>query len=86
MTKRQEFVGCLFDVISETVVEVGVVIRGTYAEAMADARSMVEPFNEYAQGIDDEADNDSTVGRVDETYCFVQVDGQVVYSEQEVAA
>jgi hypothetical protein len=77
---QHEFVGVLFDCISESLVDRSPVIRATYAEAMADARAMVAPVNQMAEERDDAADDNSTIGRVDESYCFVMVDGEVDYA------
>jgi len=74
----QEFQGCLFDIISETAVEMSPVIRATYAEALADARKLVHVVNDEAEAFDETLD-DQTVGRVDDSYCYVLVDGVIDY-------
>jgi hypothetical protein len=80
-----DFQGYLFDIFSEVVIERSPVIRGTYAEAMEDAKGLVAVMNDAAEAIDDSTDENTTVGRVDESYCFVLMDGAIVYSEEEFA-
>lgn len=79
------FQGVLYDIISEVIVERSAAERGTYAEAMTDARGLIDFVNGKAEAVDDASDSNTTIGRVDDSYCFVMVDGQIVYSEAEVA-
>jgi hypothetical protein len=83
--QRQEFVGVVYDLIEEVVIDRSPVIRGTYAEAMKDALDMIPQINAMAELADDESDGNTTVGRVDESYAFVCIDGLVAYSEAEAA-
>ena len=82
----QAFQGVLFDILEEVVIERSPVIRGTYAEAMADAKALIAVVNGMAEACDDESDGNTTIGRVDDSYCFVMVDGYIVYSEEEASA
>lgn len=82
---RQEFQGVLFDIIEEVIIERGPVLRATYAEAMADAEKLVAAMNKQAESWDDDSDGNTTVGRVDDSYCFVLIDGVLAYSEAEAA-
>lgn len=82
---KQEFQGVLYDLVEEVIIERGSVLRATYAEAMADARKLVVVMNDRAEAWDDESDSNTTVGRVDDSYCFVLVDGAIAYSEAEAA-
>lgn len=77
MAKHQDFQGVLYDILDEIVVDRAPAIRGTYAEAMEDAKQMVDAFNAMAE------DDDSR--RVDDSYCFVLIDGLIAYSEAEAA-
>lgn len=79
---QQKFCGVLFDMLEEVVIERSPVIRATYAEAMADAKALVPVVNQMAEDADDD---NTTIGRVDETYCFVTVNGRIAHSEQEAA-
>ena len=79
---KQEFQGVLFDIVEEVIIERGPVLRATYAEAMEDARKLVGAVNQLAEDADD---GFSTIGRVDDSYCFVLIDGVIAYSEAEVA-
>lgn len=47
MSKQKEFVGVLFDIVTETVIDRSTVIRGTYAEAMEDAKALVRVDESY---------------------------------------
>lgn len=85
MAKSREFQGVLYDLIEEVFVERAPCLRSTYAEAMQDAKALVETINAQAEIYDDEADGNSTVGRVDDSYCFVLADGALVYSEEEIS-
>jgi len=85
VAKPQQFQGVLYDLIEEVFVESAPCLRGTYAEAMEDAKALVEAVNAQAEIYDDEADGNSTVGRVDDSYCFVLADGVLIYSEEEVS-
>ncbi len=85
MAKRQEFQGVLFDLIEEVVIDRAPVLRGTYEEAMADARALVAVTNDAAEAFDDSCEGNTTVGRVDDSYCFVLIDGVIAYSEAEAA-
>ena len=71
MAKRQDFQGVLFDLIDEVVFERSPVIRGTYEQAMADAKALVGQYD----GPRDAAECD----------CFVLIDGVIAYSEAEAA-
>ena len=79
---KQEFQGVLFDLIEEVIIDRAPVTRGTYAEAMEDAKQLVAVVNVMAESADDDT---STIGRVDESYCFVLIDGLIAYSEAEAA-
>lgn len=68
--KRGEYVGVLYDWIEEVVIEQSPIIRGTWDEAMADARALIQVVNDAAEAIDDAGDTNSTVGRVDDSYCY----------------
>jgi hypothetical protein len=81
----QDFQGVLYDIVEEVVIDRAPVVRGTYAEAMADAQAMVKAVNDMAECVDNEADDNSTIGRVDDSYCFVLIDGLIAYSEAEAA-
>ena len=72
-------------VVDEIIIERAPVLRGTYSEAMADAANLVAVVNEQAESADDEGDDSATVGRVDDSYCFVLIDGALAYSEAEAA-
>lgn len=76
-----DFQGVLYDIVSEQIIDRAPIIRGTYAEAMADAHSMVGAVNAQAEAIDDNSDSNSTIGRVDASYCFVMVNGEIAYDE-----
>lgn len=82
---KQAFQGVLYDIVEEVIVDWAPVVRGTYAEAMADAKAMVEVKNAEAEAFDDESDDNTTIGRVDDSYCFVMIDGLIAYSEAEAA-
>lgn len=79
---KQEFQGVLFDLIEEVIIDRAPVTRGTYAEAMEDAKQLVAVVNVMAENADDDT---STIGRVDDSYCFVLIDGLIAYSEAEAA-
>lgn len=84
----KEFNGVIFDMIEDVIIDRSPVLRATYAEAMADAKALVKVVNDEAEAIDDDRGYDgenSSIGRVDASFCFVAVDGQVVYSEMGVA-
>jgi hypothetical protein len=85
MAKRQDFQGVLYDIIEEVIIDRAPVVRGAYAEAMADAQAMVAAVNAQAEAFDDSDDENTTVGRVDDSYCFVLIDGMIAYSEAEAA-
>lgn len=85
MAKQHDFQGVLFDCLEEIVIDRAPVIRGTYEEAMADARSMVAAVNDMAESADDESDGNTTIGRVDDSYCFVLIDGVISYGEEATA-
>lgn len=70
MTK-QEFTGVLYDCYEEIVIERSAVIRATREAAMEDAKALIEFVNSEAEAFDDADGGDTTVGRVDESYCFV---------------
>ena len=86
--KTPSFQGIIFDIAAEIVIEYYPVVRGSYAEAIADAKSMVKVINDHATAAEAAADNeydyDAHVGRVDEVDCYVLVDGALVHSEAEV--
>lgn len=84
MTK-QTFQGVLFDILEEVIIDRSPVLRATYAEAMADAQKMVSLTNERAEAWDDDSGSNTTVGRVDDNYCFVLINGVIAYSEAEAA-
>lgn len=86
MANAKNFQGVLYDILEEIVMECSPVLRGTYAEALADAKALVKVVNDMAEASDDENDSNTTIGRVDDSYCFVLVDGLIAYSEDEVAA
>lgn len=67
----KEFQGVLFDILDEVIIDRAPVLRGTYAEAMADAEKLVEVVNAMFDG------------RVDSGYCYVLVDGVLVHSKAE---
>lgn len=79
--KEQEFVGAIYDILEDVVIERSPVIRATYAEAMADARALVKVVNDNAEAFDDELDNQS-IGRVDDSYCHVLIDGEVFFGDE----
>jgi hypothetical protein len=85
MAKRQEFQGVLYDIVEELIVERSPVLRGSYAEAMTDAKALVGAVNDMAEAFDDSGDDNTTVGRGDDSYCFVLIDGLIAYSEAEAA-
>ena len=72
MTQQSGYTGIIFDVISEVVIERSPVIRATPDEAYRDAQALVGVVNEGAEAYDDESDGNTTVGRVDDSYCFVE--------------
>lgn len=82
---EQEFQGVLYDIVEEVIIERSAVLRATYAEAMTDAEKLVTVMNARAEAWDDESGSNTTVGRVDESYCFVLVNGVIAYSEAETA-
>lgn len=82
---KTEFVGVIFDIITETIIERCATIRATYAEAMADSKMLVAEFNSWAEEVDDESDGNTTIGRVSEDDCYVLIDGRIAYSEAEAA-
>ena len=59
----QDFQGILYDILDEVIVERSPVIRGSYAEAEADARVLAA----------------GSGGRYDKGYCFVIVDNEIAY-------
>lgn len=67
----RDFQGVLFDILDEVIIERAPCLRATYAEAIADARAL-------AAAADDGAG-------VDDSLCFVLVDGLIAYSEAEAA-
>lgn len=79
--KQMDYQGVLYDLIDEVIVERGPVIRGTYAEAMADAHALLAVVNAEAEAADDESDENTSVGRVDDSYCFVLCDGSLEYAD-----
>lgn len=85
MGKQQDFQGCLYDIFEEVIVDRAPVVRGSYEEAMADAKAMVDAVNSMAESADDESESNSSIGRVDESYCFVLIDGFIAYSAAESA-
>lgn len=82
---KQVFQGVLYDIVEEVIIERSAVLRGTYAEAMADAGKLVAVMNDQAEAWDDESGSNTTVGRVDDSYCFVLIDGVIAFSEAEAA-
>lgn len=82
---HREFQGILFDILEEVVIERGPVLRATYAEAMADAKALVKFVNDEAEAHDDSTDENTTVGRVDDSYCYVMQGGQILWSQEEAA-
>ena len=82
---KTEFVGVIFDSITETIIERCATIRATYAEAMADAMALVAALNSWAEEVDDESEGDTTIGRVSDDDCYVLIDGRIAYSEAEAA-
>jgi hypothetical protein len=81
----QEFVGVLYDIVEDIVIERSAVIRGSYAEALNDAKGLVKYVNDEAEAFDDSGDANTTVGRVDDSWCFVMVGNEVLF-DQPVAA
>lgn len=81
----KDFQGALYDILEEVVIERAPVVRGTYDEAMADARALVKVVNDMAELADDDSDSNTTIGRVDDSYCYVLIDGLIAYSEAEAA-
>ena len=82
---KTEFVGVIFDIITETVIDRCATIRATYAEAMTDAKTLVVALNSWAEDVDDESDANTTIGRMSDEDCYVQIDGRIAYSEAEAA-
>lgn len=82
---KTEFVGVIFDSITDTIIERCATIRVTYAEAMADAKVLVAAFNSWAEEVDDALDGNTTIGRVSDDDCYVLIDGRIAYSEAEAA-
>lgn len=80
-----EYEGVLYDDIEGVVIERSPVLRATYTEAFEDAKQLVALVNVRAEAADDESDIDSTIGRVDITYCYVKVDGQIAFDVPAVA-
>lgn len=74
----REFQGCIFDIVYERVIERGPVLRGSYAEAIADAKALLA----YVNGLP----ADKGVGLFEATDCYVLVDGVLAYSEEEATA
>ena len=72
MNKPQEFVGLVYDWIEEVVIDRSSVIRATAAAALADAKALCRVVNAQAEAIDDSTDENTSVGRCDESYAFVQ--------------
>ena len=72
MSKAQEYVGIVYDFIEDVVIERSPILRRTAAEALADAKALCRVVNERAEAYDDTNDDDSTVGRVDDSYAAVQ--------------
>lgn len=70
MSRRRlsTFQGVLFDILEEVVIDRAPVLRGSYAEAMEDAKQMVAVVNVMAENADDETPGNTTIGRVDESY------------------
>ncbi|MGQ2994249.1 hypothetical protein [Variovorax sp.] len=85
MAKPREYQGVLYDLIEEVFIERAPCLRGSYAEAMQDAEALVNSVNAQAEIADDESKGNTTIGRVDASYCFVLVDGRLVFTEAEVA-
>ena len=82
---KQEFQGVLFDIVEEVIIERAPVLRATYAEALNDAHALVAKMNEQAERWDEDCSENTSVGRVDDSYCFVLIDGLIAYSEAEAA-
>ncbi len=61
-----QYVGVLHDVLSSITVETSAVQRGTYAEALADAKALVEPFNAMLDG------DEHARGNVDDEWAMVE--------------
>jgi len=59
----KDFQGVLYDILDEVIVERAPVIRGSQAEAEADAKALAA-----ASG-----------GQYDDSYCFVLVDNEIAY-------
>jgi hypothetical protein len=72
MSKQPEYVGVVYDWIEEVVIERSPVIRATFDEALVDAKALCKTINEQAEAYDDESDGNTTVGRVDDSYAYVQ--------------
>ncbi|UEC03938.1 hypothetical protein [Burkholderia vietnamiensis] len=72
MSKAHEYVGVVYDIVDEVVIERHCQIRETREEAMRDAQALCELINanrdEYG---------DRTVDR--ETDAYVMVDGEIEY-------
>lgn len=82
---KQVFQGVLYDIVEEVIIERSAVLRSSYAEAMEDAGKLVAVMNEQAEVWGDNSSSNTTVGRVDDSYCFVLIDGVIAYSEAEAA-
>ncbi len=69
--KDGEYVGVLYDLIEDVIVEQSAIIRATPDAAYRDAKELIAVFNDGLEAYDDSDDDNTTVGRVDETWCFV---------------
>lgn len=72
MSKQQGYVGVLFDSYSDTVIERSPIERETPDAAYRDAIALIPIVNEQAEAYDDSCDGNTTIGRVDDSYAYVQ--------------
>jgi hypothetical protein len=71
MSKAPEaFQGVIYDALEEIIIERSPVLRGTREEAYADALALIAVVNAAAEDTDEDERN-WTVGRVDESYCYI---------------
>lgn len=69
---QQQYTGVVYDFIEEVVIDRSPIIRATAREALEDAKALVRVVNEQAESFDDTNDDNTTVGRVDNSYAAVE--------------
>lgn len=88
--KDGEYVGVLYDIISDQVIETSPIIRNTPDAAYRDTEGLVNAVNEMADAAEEDAfydgRGDMALGRTDETYRFVQDHNGIMWDYPVVRA